>query len=200
MIDGLPPAEFFRVVAQRKDQSTFFKSESQVDNCPAREKLELFTDRRLGADDQASIQTHVDGCTACQQMLATLPDGATQEWQSKPSLEDESTTNNKVPAELQDHPRYRVTSVIGRGGMGTVYKADHRLLERPVVLKVIRPDVLDNPAVVQRFQRESKLAARMSHPNVVAVYEAEQLGGQYLLVMEYVEGVNLQELNHRVRF
>jgi urea transport system substrate-binding protein len=78
--------------------------------------------------------------------------------------------------------------------MGTVYKAEHRLLERPVVLKVIRPDLVSSAHAVQRFQREAKLAARLAHPNVVAVYEAEQFGTTQMLVMEYIEGVNLAEL------
>ncbi len=114
---------------------------------------------------------------------------ATTGWDPAATPEKEA-----YPPELAQHPRYRVTEVLGRGGMGIVYKAEHRLLERPVVLKVIRPELLGDPRVVQRFQREAKLAARLNHPNVVAVYEAEQLGQSQLLVMEFIEGVNLAEL------
>jgi serine/threonine protein kinase len=84
--------------------------------------------------------------------------------------------------------------MLGRGGMGTVYKAEQRLLERPVVLKVIRPELVANADVVQRFQREARLAARLAHPNVVTVYEAEEVGSTQLLAMEFIEGVNLAEL------
>ena len=111
-----------------------------------------------------------------------------------PEPEDEPNAKTHLPDELRDHPRYRVTAVLGRGGMGTVYKAEHRLLDRPVVLKVIRPELLGNRGVVERFQREARLAARLSHPNIVAVYEAEQLGTTQLLVMEFIDGVNLAEL------
>jgi len=165
-----------------------------MSTCPPREQLELLTNHKLGPTDQAAIQTHVGGCTACQHTLASLGPGPTQQWQPSPSVDDESPPENNLLAEFRNHPRYRVTGVLGRGGMGTVYKAEHRLLERPVVLKVIRPELLDNLGIVQRFQREAKLAARLSHPNIVAVYEAEQIGRTHLLVMELVEGVNLAEL------
>ena len=78
--------------------------------------------------------------------------------------------------------------------MGTVYKADHRLLDRPVVLKVIRPELVTSANVVERFQREARLAARLTHPNVVTVYEAESLQSSPMLVMEFVEGVTFAEL------
>lgn len=162
--------------------------------CPPREKLELLCSHQLDPTDQATIGTHVGKCTACQDTLATLRGGQTEDWQPPPAEAEPSPTDGKLPAELRDHPRYRVTSVLGRGGMGMVYKAEHRLLDRPVVLKVIRSELLDHPGIIQRFQREAKLAARLAHPNVVAVYEAEQLGRAQLLVMEYVEGVNLAEL------
>jgi urea transport system substrate-binding protein len=75
-----------------------------------------------------------------------------------------------------------------------VYRAMHRLLERPVVLKVIRPELVASTHAVQRFQREARLAARLAHPNVVAVYEAEEFGPSQMLVMEFVEGVSFAEL------
>jgi urea transport system substrate-binding protein len=162
--------------------------------CPPRDQLELLTRQQLTPADRAAVETHVSGCSACQDTLATLRWGQTQEWQPSAPATDEPVPQQKLPAELRDHPRYRVTGVLGRGGMGTVYRAEHRLLERPVVLKVIRPELLDNPAVVQRFEREARLAARLSHANIVTVYEAEQVGRTQLLVMEFVEGVNLAEL------
>lgn len=114
-------------------------------------------------------------------------------------MEDAGDTSTETPAEappeqLRQHPRYRLLGILGRGGMGTVYKAEHRLLDRPVVLKVIRPEHLTNPQVVQRFQQEPRLTARLIHPNVVGVYEAEEFGNSQLLVMEFIDGVNLAEL------
>lgn len=163
-------------------------------DCPDRNQLELLTGKRLGPADQAVVETHVNGCSACQKTLAGMDAGPTQQWQPDSSDDLASPISDSLPAELREHPRYRITCVLGRGGMGTVYKAEHRLLDRPVVLKVIREDLLNKPGVVQRFQREARLAARLSHPNIVAVYEAEQLAQTQLLVMEFVEGVNLAEL------
>src|SRR5262245_37687458 len=162
---------------------------------PSREQLELLSSSQLATADQAAVATHVQGCSACQQTLAALsPDRPTEGWQPPPEPENDLPGKARLPDELRQHPRYRVKGVLGRGGMGTVYKAEHRLLERPVVLKVIRPDLVQSEQAVQRFQREAKLAARLSHPNVVAVYEAEEFGWTQLLVMEFIEGVNLAEL------
>jgi serine/threonine protein kinase len=96
-----------------------------------------------------------------------------------------------VPPALAQHPRYRVLRLLGRGGMGTVYLAEHKVMERLVALKVIRPDLTARPELVQRFQREAKAAARLAHPNVVTAYDAEQAGDCHLLVTEYVEGTDL---------
>jgi urea transport system substrate-binding protein len=163
--------------------------------CPTREQLELLTTRKLAAADQATVATHVDGCPSCQQTVLSLnPHQCTAAWQPPAEADSELTGGDKLPDELRKHPRYRVLGVLGRGGMGTVYKAEHRLLERHVVLKVIRPDLVSSEQVVQRFQREARLAARLTHPNIVTVYEAEELGSTQLLVMEFIEGVNLAEL------
>ena len=79
--------------------------------------------------------------------------------------------------------------------MGSVYLAEHRLMDRPVALKVIRPDLLGNEDLVERFRREVKAAARLAlHPNVVAAYDAEQAGDSHFLVMEFIDGVNLAHL------
>jgi urea transport system substrate-binding protein len=162
--------------------------------CPPRERLEQLTAKCLPPDELASVQTHVGGCTLCQQALADLSAfQPTKSWAPPPGTDPEPE-RAPAPEELRNHPRYRVIGVLGRGGMGAVYKAEHRLLERPVVLKVIRPDLVATPALVQRFQREARLAARMSHPNVVAVYEAEAFEATQMLVMEYVEGVTLAHL------
>src|SRR5205085_7784247 len=78
-----------------------------------------------------------------------------------------------LPAELVDHPRYRVQRLLGRGGMGAVYAAVHKVMERPVALKVMRPDLIDNPAAVERFRREVKAAAQLVHPHIVTAFDAE---------------------------
>src|SRR5262249_56703768 len=94
-----------------------------------------------------------------------------------------------VPPALADHPRYRVLELLGHGGMGAVYKAEHRLMERTVALKVINRELTGRPAVVERFRREAKAAARLDHPNIVRAHDAEHAGDTHFLVMECVEGI-----------
>jgi WD40 repeat protein len=99
-----------------------------------------------------------------------------------------------VPAELAEHARYRVHGLLGVGGMGAVFQAEHRLMERPVALKVLVRGLIDDPAAVERFRREVKAAARLSHPNIVQAFDADQAGAAHFLVMEYVEGTDLARL------
>jgi serine/threonine protein kinase len=107
---------------------------------------------------------------------------------------EDSSPLSYIFAELASHPRYEVLQAIGQGGMGSVYKARHRLMDRLVAIKVIKPELIQNAKTVQRFQREVKAAARLAHPNIVAAFDAEQVGELHLLVMEHVDGVDLAEL------
>jgi len=101
----------------------------------------------------------------------------------------------ELSPELLNHPRYEIVRRLGAGGMGSVYLAHHRVMDRPVALKVIRGDLLDNAALVERFRREVKSAAHLAlHPNIVAAYDAEQAGDSHFLVMEFVDGINLGDL------
>jgi WD40 repeat protein/DNA-directed RNA polymerase specialized sigma24 family protein/tRNA A-37 threonylcarbamoyl transferase component Bud32 len=110
---------------------------------------------------------------------------------------DTTATLPALPAELTDHPRYLVHRPLGRGGMGAVHEAEHRLMNRRVALKVIRRDLTDRPAAVERFRREVEAAAMLAHPNIVTAHDAEQAGETHFLVMEYVEGVSLDRLVER---
>ncbi len=98
-----------------------------------------------------------------------------------------------VPPALAGHPRYRVLGLLGAGGMGAVYKAEHLRMERLVALKVISPALTGRPEMVERFHREVKAAARLAHPNIVTAYDADQAGDTHFLVMEYVEGTSLDQ-------
>jgi serine/threonine-protein kinase len=86
---------------------------------------------------------------------------------------------------------YLLLERLGEGGMGQVYKARHPRLHRVVALKVIRPELLTNPVAVERFCREIRLAAKLSHPNVVRAYDADQVGGSFHFAMQYLDGQDL---------
>jgi serine/threonine-protein kinase len=93
----------------------------------------------------------------------------------------------------------RIEAVAGRGGMGIVYRATQLSLGRPVAVKLIAPDRAGDPGFRERFERESRVAAAIDHPNVVPVYAAGEEGGHLYLVMRYVKGIDLQGLLARER-
>jgi len=92
---------------------------------------------------------------------------------------------------------YRVDELIGRGGMGEVYRAFDLRLERPVALKLLTPALSDDVRFRERMLRESRLAAGLDHPNVVPVYEAGEDAGRLFIAMRYVDGVDLKALLRR---
>jgi serine/threonine-protein kinase len=97
--------------------------------------------------------------------------------------------------------RYRVDSLIAHGGMATVYLGTDRRLDRVVALKVMHPELARHNEFVSRFIREAKTAAKLTHPNIVAVFDQSADGGHVYLVMEYVDGQTLRELlSDRGRF
>ncbi len=91
-------------------------------------------------------------------------------------------------------PQLEILSLIGKGGMGAVYRARQPALDRIVALKILPPQVATGSNFVERFNREARALAKLNHPNIVAVYEFGLAGGLSYFVMEYVDGVNLREL------
>jgi serine/threonine protein kinase len=89
---------------------------------------------------------------------------------------------------------FRIETEIGRGGMGVVYRAEQRRLERKVALKVLAPELARDPIFRQRFEKESRLAASIDHPHVVPIYEAGESDGLLYIAMRYVEGPDLRRL------
>jgi WD40 repeat protein len=188
---------------------------------PSVKQLRTFGLGQMDAAEAAVIEEHVSQCEACCRTLAdvrsdTFIDILRSSSQSAPAVQasealteapglprlvaDSGRTSADspaepdpidAPAELLQHPRYRVLGLLGSGGMGAVYKAEHRLMERVVALKVMTRALAASAATVERFRREFKASARLSHPNIVAAYDAEQAGALPFLVMEYVEGTDL---------
>ncbi len=87
---------------------------------------------------------------------------------------------------------YRIEGIIGRGGMGVVYRATQLRLDRTVALKVITPAFANDPSFRERFDRESRVTASIDHPNVVPVHEANEADGLLYIVMRYVDGKDLR--------
>ncbi|QEL16373.1 WD40 repeat domain-containing serine/threonine protein kinase [Limnoglobus roseus] len=89
---------------------------------------------------------------------------------------------------------YVLLEPLGTGGMGLVFKARHRIMNRVVAVKRIRPEAADDPTALRRFRAEIQAAAHLSHPNVVVVHDAQEASGELFLVMELCEGVTLHDL------
>jgi serine/threonine protein kinase/uncharacterized protein YkwD len=86
---------------------------------------------------------------------------------------------------------YRLIERLGAGGMGEVFKARHARMDRLVALKIIHKQQLASPTAVERFRREARAAAQLTHPNIVIAYDADEVGDSHFLAMEYVEGTDL---------
>ncbi len=111
----------------------------------------------------------------------------------------DSGTSRKTPPpspqEMGEHfPDLEILEVLGQGGMGVVYKARQRKLDRLVALKVLPRDLGGDPAFAERFAREARTLARLRHAHIVGVYEFGESDGLYFLLMEFVDGVTLREL------
>jgi tRNA A-37 threonylcarbamoyl transferase component Bud32 len=91
-------------------------------------------------------------------------------------------------------PDYEFDEAIGWGGMGTVYRARQKKLDRTVAIKLLRPDLENDPAFAERFEREARALAKLEHPGVVRIYDFGESEHGFYLSMEYVDGANLREL------
>jgi len=91
-------------------------------------------------------------------------------------------------------PQLEILELIGQGGMGAVYRARQKNLNRLVALKILPPGIGGEPAFAQRFTREAQALARLNHPGIVTLYEFGETRGQYYFLMEYVDGVTLRQL------
>lgn len=92
---------------------------------------------------------------------------------------------------------YRIVDRLGDGGMGSVYRAVDRMLDREVAIKVLRPDLARKEALVERFRQEAKALARLSHPRIATLHGLEQHGDELLMIMEFVRGDTLETIVER---
>lgn len=188
-------------------------------NCPSQERLLGYSQGTLSPEDVLQIEQHVHACPECEGTL-NLTDGQTDTVLSElrkgpPSdiptdveypirsdfqgdIKPAPTLDLKHSSEVQAGERtlgnYILLEKIGAGGMGQVYKARHQRMDRVVALKVLPAKFLQDKAAVARFEREVKAAARITHPNIVAAFDADVAENEHFLVMEYVEGNDLSAL------
>jgi serine/threonine protein kinase len=180
---------------------------------PAKDDLAAFDAGELPEGLWAQVEEHVAHCPACCQRLEQLPTDSlsaqlhaiaepTASFPASPRGDSERTpplcsgeeAKAATPLELLKHPRYRILGLLGAGGMGTVFKAEHRLMERVVALKVMRKSLLNRATAVTQFRQEVRMAARLCHPNIVTAHDADQAGDVHFLVMEYVAGASLDRV------
>ena len=94
----------------------------------------------------------------------------------------------------ESFPHLEILELIGHGGMGAVYKARQPRLDRTVALKILGPQLVQDPAFAERFGREARTLAKLSHPHIVAIHDFGEADGLYYFVMEYVDGATLREV------
>ena len=154
-------------------------SEQPVKQCP-RCKVDLAADAPQGL------------CPACllEQAVARPNDGAVPAETSAHGSRFVAPTVDELNARF---PQLEILELLGQGGMGAVYKARQRMLDRMVAIKILPMEVSRDPTFEQRFTREAKALAKLTHPSIVTVFDFGKQDGLYYLVMEFVDGVNLRD-------
>ncbi len=194
--------------------------------CPSQETLLQYSLGTLPEEEWEALDRHLEGCPECQATMVTLdeagdtviarlPLSASDEaLLAEPQLQAALAAALAIPAPTAEGgsasaelPRgglpeslgeYRLLEELGRGGMGRVYKALHTKLDRVVAVKVLsRGRVGDQQALV-RFEREMKAVGRLAHPNIVQAHDAREIDGTPVLIMEYVDGLDLAQIVRRV--
>lgn len=118
---------------------------------------------------------------------------------------DDSPTAPPLPSLTPEQlapnfPQLEILEYLGRGGMGVVYKARQKTLNRIVALKLLAPERVGDPKFAERFTREAQALAALSHPNIVTIHDFGQAGGFYFLLMEFIDGANLRQLLRARKF
>ena len=142
-------------------------------------------------------------CPGCGKPLAAnAPKGLCQECLLKAAFPTGTQTGGKAPPfnapaveELADKfPQLEILELIGSGGMGAVYRVRQKELDRIVALKILPPDISQDPAFAERFTREARALAKLNHPGIVTIYDFGRADGLFFFLMEFVDGVNLRRL------
>jgi serine/threonine protein kinase len=143
----------------------------------------------------------------CPQCGATLPSGTLAglcpACLLKQGVADTATQPESAPFQPPSveevarlFPQLEIVGFLGKGGMGAVYQARQPALDRLVALKILPPQAGGGTGFAERFNREARALARLNHPNIVGVYEFGQVNGLPFFIMEFVDGLNLRQLEH----
>jgi len=173
---------------------------------PSVEQLNAFVLGHLGDDDSTQIEHHLSTCPVCSTLTETAPDdalvtlfrqahslAAAGRFAVPASTEKyEFLAPAQRPDELGRLGSYRVLRVLGSGGMGIVFVAEDPDLQRRVALKVMKPVLAANPSARERFLREARSMAKLSHPRIVTIYQVGEDRGVPFLAMELLEGESLE--------
>ena len=158
------------------------------------ELLRLACEQGLISEEELDrlLSEHLDGSGR------GLARSATQLAMEKGMLTEESTRDLEIEAWIRNLPDefdgYRLAGLLGRGGMAAVFKAQDLSLGKIVAIKILMPEFSRSDTYLARFQREARIAARLTHPHTVQVFRAGEHSGLHYLVMEYVEGETLSEV------
>src|SRR5215211_1512200 len=130
----------------------------------------------------------------------TSDDGATRRFEARktPTQSYDSIDNARFVPGTMLSQRYRIVGLLGKGGMGEVYRADDLKLGQPVALKFLPDHLLSDGASLARFHREVRVARQVSHKNVCRVYDIAETEGRHFLSMEFIKGEELSSLLRRI--
>ncbi|HKP11913.1 MAG TPA: serine/threonine-protein kinase, partial [Blastocatellia bacterium] len=154
-----------------------------------------YLDEACGGD--AALRKEVESLLAHQQptgrFISTLVHDAVKLFPPPPADREARFIPGTVLAN-----RYRIIGLLGRGGMGEVYRGDDLKLGQPVALKFLPENVAKDAAMLERFHREVRVARQISHPNVCRVFDIGEINGHHFLTMEYIDGEDLSSLLRRI--
>lgn len=188
------------------------------ETCRRYEELSAFVSGQLSAEEIETIAQHLESCTRCEALVASLFEQSdsivtalrrqlpidtassfdiAQVYQASLTINPPTTATPRDAALPIQLGPYRLVRKIGQGGMGAVYEAFHVNLKRRVAFKTVRAEQAGEPLFVRRFELEMEAIGRLDHPNIVRASDAGEFGGTPFLVMEYLEGMSLNQLLRR---